>query len=621
MKVFANTLFGILILLISQSVSGQQKNDHNGHRLFLTNWELKSTLLERSDGRNISTGRYSTGQWIPATVPTTVLNALVKRGIYPDPRVAMNNYLIPDISDEFNAEHGLNKYSYLPNHENPWKEPYWFRTEFKLPKDEQGKQVWLNFEGINYRAEVWLNGVLIADSSQMVGMFRRFRFNVTDAVNSQGENYLAVKIYPVDHYGKPGTQLKVFGPNRGPDEELFKDVTLKISGGWDCALPARDRNMGIYQPVYLSFTGPVDIVDPYVTTVLPLPDTSSAELSITVTLLNVSSDTVSGVLKGEINLLKELDMGGYMKKFSGTMPVVRFEKKVTVPGRGSVRINLGCKDFPQLVIKNPHLWWPIGYGEQYLHDLRLIFENDNKVSAVKNVTFGIREVTSSLHELNGDYGRVFYVNGQKIFCKGGWIQPDMLLDNSKKNLYDQIRLIANANLNLISSEDMPSPSDDLMDACDKYGIMWWEVFYQCWTTVPGTKSAYLPYDHLLAIQNERDIILRYRNHPALTAWCAENENVPGPDLYLALKSDLAELDTTRPFLASTAVWWDWKKLTPYIEPDLPVGTTDNGPPDYTWYPLPYYFNVVNDVKDQMFHNELGMDAIPTLSSLKKFIPN
>jgi len=621
MKVFGKASFLISILFISYSVFGQQGSENYDYRIFLTKWELKSSLLERSTGKEISTGHYSTEHWLPAFVPTTVLNALVKDGVYPDPRVGLNNYLIPDISDRFNAEHDLLKYSYMPGHVNPWKDPYWFRTKFEIPREEWGKQVWLNFDGINYRGEVWLNGIRVADSAQMVGMFRRFKYDVTSAVKFEGENYLAVKIYPVDHYGPPGTQLKVFGSNRGPDEELFKDVTLKISGGWDCALPARDRNMGIYQPVYLSFTGPIDIVDPYVVTLLPLPDTSSAKLSITLTLLNVSSDTVSGTLKGAIKLLTEVDMGTYIKRFSGRMPPVRFEKKVVVPARGSLTISLSYKDFPQLIIKDPHLWWPIGYGEQYLHELGLSFENDGKVSAFKSVTFGIREVSSNLHELNGDYGRVFYVNGQRIFCKGGWIQPDMLLDNSRKNLYDQVRLIANANLNLISSEDMPSPPDDLMDACDKYGVMWWEVFYQCWTTVPGTKSAYLPYDHLLAIQNERDIILRYRNHPSLIAWCAENENVPGPDLYLALKSDLAVLDTTRPFLASTAVWWDWKKLTPYIEPDLPVGTTDNGPPDYTWYPLPYYFNVVDNIKDQMFHNELGMDAVPTLSSLKKFISN
>ena len=80
-------------------------------------------------------------------------------------------------------------------------------------------------------------------------------------------------------------------------------------------------------------------------------------------------------------------------------------------------------------------------------------------------------------------------------------------------------------------------------------------------------------------------------------------------------------DTTRAFLASTAIWWDWEKLTPYIKDDYPVGTTDNGAPDYTWYPIDYYFDMVNEVENQMFRNELGVPAIPTYSTLKKFIYN
>ena len=615
MNLLTRMLTSLCIMVAAENVFGQ------GNDILLSKWQLKSTVLEKGSGEEISTGRYAPEGWYSAEVPTTVLNALVKDGVYPNPRLDMNNYLIPDISDEFNAEHDLAKYSYLPNHVNPWKDPYWFRTEFSVPDSDKGKQVWLNFDGINYRAEVWLNGEMIADSSKMVGMFKRYKFNVTDAVKDDGTNYLAVKIYPVDHYGIPGTQLKVFGNNRGPDEELFKDETLKISGGWDCALPARDRNMGIYQPVYLSFTGDVDIVNPYVVTDLLLPDTTVANLTISATLSNASNEKQTGILKGKIDLLTDVDMGDYVKHYSGTMKSVAFEKEVDIPANGDTTVNISYKDFPQLTIENPYLWWPIGYGEQYLHNLELSFMVDGKVSAIKNTMFGIRKVTSKLHELNGDYGRVFYVNGQRIFCKGGWIQPDMLLDNNRINIYDQVRLIADANLNIVSSEDMPAPSDDLMEALDRYGIMWWEVFYQCGVAVPGTKSAYYPLDHYLAVESTRDIIFRYRNHPSLVAWCSSNENLPGPDLYLALKEQLGSLDMTRTFLVSTAIWWDWEKLSPYVKPDLPVGTTDNDGPRYTWHPLPLYFNMVDDVKDMMFHNELGMDAIPTLSSLKKFIFN
>jgi len=611
----------IFIIAVFQNSFGQENKNLNNDELILSKWQLKSSTLENTGGKEISKGNFVKDGWYNVEVPTTVLNGLVKDKVYPDPRLDMNNYLIPDISDKFNEEHNLSKYSYLPNHENPWKKPYWFKTQFSIPTNENGKQVWLNFNGINYRGEVWLNGKMIADSSQMVGMFQRFKYNVTKEIKYDSLNYLAVKIFPVDHPGIPGTQFKVFGNNRGPAEDLFKDETLKISGGWDCALPVRDRNMGIYRKVYLSFTGDVDILNPYIVSNLPLPDTSEANLSVSATLFNISNKKQTGVLKGKIDLLTEVDMGDYIKKYSGSMKTIIFEKEVEIPANDTVTICFNYKDFSQLTIKSPHLWWPNGYGEQYLHNLQLSFEQNGEISVTKNTMFGIREISSNLKELNGDYGRVFYINGRRVFCKGGWIQPDMLLDNDKKNIYDQVRLIANANLNIVSSEDMPTPSEDLLNACDKYGLMWWNVFYQCFNIVPGTNTAYNPYDHYLAVCSTNDIILRYRNHPSLIAWCGANETLPGPDLYLAIKSQLEKLDTTRTFLASTAIWWNWEKLTPYIKDDFPVGTTDNGPPDYTWYPVPYYFNMIDTAKNEMFHNELGMDAIPTLSSLKKFIFN
>ncbi len=614
-------LVSLLIMGTGRNILAQGSNVLKNGDLLLSDWNLKSTVLEKEEGKDISEGRYTAVKWYRAEVPTTVLNALVKDGVYPNPGLNMNNYLIPDISDRFNAEHDLTRYSYLPDHINPWKEPYWFRTEFSIPDSDKGKQVWLHFDGINYRGEVWLNGKLIADSSQMVGAFKRYAYNVTGSIKKVGTNYLAVKIYPVDHPGVPGTQFKVFGPPRTHSTQLFKDETLKISGGWDCALPARDRNMGIYRRVYLSFTGNVRIIHPYVVTTLPLPDTTVATLKISATLSNVSNEEQTGLLEGKIDLLTDVNMGDYVKHYPGEMKSIRFEKEVDVPAKGEVTVTLSEKDFPQLKIKDPHLWWPIGYGEQYLHNLRLSYVVGGKASDVKNTMFGIREVTSRLHELNGHYGRVFYINGERVFCKGGWLQPDMLLDNSRKNIYNQVRLLADANVNLVSSEDMPAPARDLMEALNKYGLMWWEVFYQSWVLVPGTPTAYYPLDHYLAIESSRDIIMRYRNDPSLIAWFGANETVPGPDLYLALKEQLESLDTTRVFVASTSIWWNWQKLTPYVKDDLPLGVTDVGLPGYTWHPPAYFFDTIDKEKGQMFRDELGVPAVPTYSSVKRFIFN
>src|ERR1035437_3276062 len=100
-------------------------------------WFIKSSIQVPEGGEVISTGSFMQKEWYPATV----LNALVKDGVYPDPRLGLNNFKIPDVSDEFNRKYGLEKYSYLEDGINPWKEPYWFRKEFSLPDVLKGENL------------------------------------------------------------------------------------------------------------------------------------------------------------------------------------------------------------------------------------------------------------------------------------------------------------------------------------------------------------------------------------------------------------------------------------------------------------------------------------------------
>jgi exo-1,4-beta-D-glucosaminidase len=593
-------------------------------RLVLTqNWFIKSTLQVPEKDENVSSPGFKVQGWFPATMPSTVLSVLVKNGVYPDPRIGMNNFRIPDVSDAFNKKHDLSRFSYLPDHRNPWQDPYWFRTEFQLPRSEAGRQFWVNFDGLNYRADVWLNGHCVANAKNTVGMFRRFKFNVTPHARPGETNVLAVKIHQVDHFGAPtpGVVEEVFGPARGNDRELFKDETMKMSGGWDCAPVVRDRNMGIYQQVFVTSTGPVVLEHPYIVTDLPLPDTHRADLSISAELTNTSDRPQTGVLKGTITLMNPLEFPTYTKTLKGSMDPVYFEKSVEIPPAKTLIVKLDKKDLPQLSIPNPHLWWPNGYGEQYLHNLELSYEVAGRASDRLDTTFGIRTITNELKEISGEFGRVFLVNGKRIFCRGGWIQPESMLEMDSKRVYDEARLMAEANMNMIGNEDAPSPSEEIMDSYDMYGLLVWETFQQCWRMYPGRgEFANNPLDHELAKADAVDIIQRYRNHPSLAIWCAANETTPSEDIYVSMRKSVKELDPTRPFVPSSNIDWDVDKLTPYIKPDLPLGMTDHGPPGYCWHPEPYYFNKILEVKEQMFRDELGVPSVPVYSSLKKFIP-
>jgi beta-galactosidase/beta-glucuronidase len=586
------------------------------------NWAIKSSTEVSVADSVVSTVRYQPTAWYPTTVPSTVLNVFVKNGTYPDPRMAMNNFRIPDVSDAFNAKFDLAKYSYLKGSRNPWKDPYWYRTEVNLPKQYKGKQVWLAFNGINYRADVWVNGHLVADSSTTVGMFRRFRFNISQYAQLGQRNCIAVKIYQVDHPGtpEPGTQFEVFGFTRGHATDIFKDETMKMSGGWDCAPVVRDRNMGIYQEVFVEATGSVSIENPYIITTLPLPDISRAAIRIQAELKNNSKKIISGTLIAKIDLVSDLKFPTYTKHLGGSMPTIEIEKTVALQPNENQTIVLSPDEFAKLTVQHPYLWYPNGYGKQYLHRLRLSFQTKETVSDTKEISFGIRQVTTEMKKIGNDYGRVFRVNGKRIFCKGGWLQPDMLLDMNRKRVFDEARLLAEANVNILGNEDAPSPSEDVLESYDKYGLMYWEVFFQCWRMYPGSETAHYPLDHQLAGSEVKDIIQRYRNNPSVVAWFAANEVIVDEDLYLITKSMVKALDTTRPFIPTTSIDWDVDKLTPYIKEDLPTGTTDDGAPDYNWNPSAYYFDKVNEVHLQQFRNELGVPAIPTFNSLKKFIP-
>ena len=614
MKPILSTIFALVavVTMPAHATDGKQ---------LLTHWRLKSSTQVTPLGNVLSLPTYQTHDWYQATVPTSVLGALVKAGVYPDPHFDLNDLKIPDASDNLNKRLGLSKYSYIKGVANPFKDPYWFRTTFLVPAHQKGRRTWLNFDGINYRADVWVNGKQVADHKNMAGMFLRFKYDITPFVVVGKENAVAVKIYQVDNVGtpSPGYLFQPFGQARGQGQEIFRDVTLKFMAGWDCSPVVRDRNMGIYQNVYLTYTDDVKIEHPYIVTDLQLPDTTNAYLTVSAELRNAGTAVCRGVLRGTIDLEKEIDFCTYKKQMPGTMPTVVFERAVEIPAGQTITVAFTPKDYAQLHIRNPHLWWPNGYGMQYLHKLKLTFEMNGKVSDEQTTTFGIRKITSTLKERDGEHGRIFWVNGKRIFSRGGFIQPDMLLDMNRKHMYDEARLLALAGVNMIANEDMPSPPEEVMETYDKYGLLMWEVFFQCWTSYPGTETFKNPTDTKLALRNMYDVVKRYRNHPSLVLWCMQIETIIREELYVPLREYIRQNDPTRPVIATSSHGWDVDKETPYIKPDLPTGMTDENAPDYTWYPHPYYYNKVLEVKDQMFRNEMGVPAVSTLASMKKYI--
>lgn len=585
----------------------------------LKHFYLQSSTQVPDNGKILSSPEYRSNiAWYKAEVPSTVLTTLVRNHIYPDPYVGLNNMLIPDASDSFNAKYDLEKYSYLPGVKNPWKDPYWYRTSFDINQNDKNKNVQLIFDGINYRAEVWLNGNKIADSSQMAGMFRGYDFDISRYVAYGKKNYLAVKIYPLDFPGEPDSeQLKAFGPfflNGGPTGDIGKNVTMLCSVGWDWVPPVRDRNIGIWQPVYIRTTGKATLSNIKLVTDLPdLPDTNTAKLNLSLQVNNHSNNDINGNLK--ITVTPENFIANSKNWFVVTQPI-------QINSLENKEINLNASDIKQFLIGHPKLWWPNGYGAPNLYRIRIQLLNNKTVSDDTSFVFGIRTVSTKTFTDDGRFRREFYVNGKKIHLVGGaWVPDFMLNRDSLRNDYE-LHLCQNANLNLIRIwGGGVTPEEPFWQACDRYGLLVWSDFWITGDTQGEFKGSLdYPYQGKVFIDNVVSTILRIRNHPSLLVWTGGNEGHARKELYDAMRKAVIDLDGTRPFIPSSS---GFAKMLPgwdgaYPDNQTP-GVFSGGP--YAWKDPKHYYDLADHAKDWGFKDETGIPSMPPLNTLKKIIPN
>ena len=582
----------------------------------LTDFDLQSEYLVNDGGSIISTPNYkSSVYWFPVKVPSTVLTGLVANKIYPSPYLGLNNMLIPDASEKFNKEYNLEQYSFIPNQPNPWKKPYWYRTTFKVAASDKGKVFQLIFKGINYRAAVWVNGKQITDSTQMVGMFAEYSLDVSKHIIAGGENALAVKIYPLDEPGFPDKeQLEAMGPfylNGGPTGDIGKNVTMLCSVGWDWIPPVRDRNMGIWQPVFLRTSGAVTIGHPQLKTDLPnLPDTSIAKLALNLTLTNHTSITKNGTLSVSIK----------PENFVGA--AVQFSKGVGVSSNSFKQVGFTADEVSQLIIHQPKLWWPNGYGRANLYRINLKYTDNNGVSDDTTFVFGIRTIGSTATDVNGYVRRDFYVNGKRVHLVGGAWVPDMMVNRDSARYDYEMHLCKNANVNLVRIwGGGVTPPDAFWDAADRYGLMVWSDFWVTGDTQGEFKgSPDWPLEGNVFVKNVISTIYRVRNHPSLLVWTGGNEGHARKELYYAMRDNVIAMDGTRPFIPCSS---GFAKLPAGWEGSYPdnksSGVYSGGP--YAWKDPKEYYKLADAGKDWVFKDETGIPSQPPYNTLAKVVTN
>ncbi|MDR0510671.1 MAG: glycoside hydrolase family 2 [Rikenellaceae bacterium] len=481
---------------------------HNGNAV----WKMKRAGEVTARPEELSTSTFDTDGWTPAVVPGTVLNSLVYNNVYPEPYYGLNNRLesglIPDL---YHA--GRDFYT------------FWFVTRFTLNRSEcAGRNIWLQVDGINYRAEIWLNGGMVGNIS---GMFLRRVIDVTDRALLDGDNTLAVKVYPVD---MPGTVKpkggKAFGANgefqNGGNGEIGRNVTQLMTVGWDFTFPdgVRDRNTGIWRDMSIFTTGPARLLHPFVRSRLDRPGYDVARLTASVEVAwpgylpqgRRQTVRVVGEIRGEN---------------------IRVEKEVSLC-RGEVKeVVFTPEEFPQLVMRNPRLWWPVNKGGHDLYELTLTTEAGGRTSDSISTRFGIREITSSTQTPDGS--RTFAVNGKPLFIRGANWLPENMLRTSDQRTSAELRYTAQSGVNLLRFWGGGiTESDCFFQLCDELGILVWQEFWM-------TGDTNHPVDPELYYANLASTVRRIRNHPSLAYYVSSNESTEMP---LARRL-LEELDGTR----------------------------------------------------------------------------
>jgi len=521
-------------------------------------WQIQSSCEAKATGLQISTPGFEATGWHKTTVPNTVVGTLVDDKTYPDPMYGMNLKKLPGMNYSDKSFFALQD---MPEG-SPFRCSWWWRTEFAVKPPFSGEHFWLHFPGINYRANVWVNGKKIADAKDVAGTYRIFEFDVTSALNTNGQNAVA---------------LEIFAPGKDDLGITWVD--------WN-PTPA-DKDMGIWKEVTLSSSGPVAVRNAFVKSKLGA-EYKTAELTLSGDLRNQTDKSVRGTLVADVDgqtLKQDVELA------AGETKTVRF----------------AAAQFPQLKLEHPRLWLPYTLGTPNLYTAELHFHMDKgeNVSDHAQVTFGIREFTSELTEKGH---RLFKLNGRNILIRGAAWAPDMFLRPMSKKLDADLAYVRDMGLNTIRLEGRID-RDEFFEKTDKLGILVMPGWTCCDTWERWKR--WTPETHAIAKASMADQARRLRNHASVFVWLYGSDGPPPADVEQMYLDVLKEAEWPNPALSSAS--------------NTPTKLTGNsgvkmtGP--YEYVPPVYWLADTKAGGAYGYNTETSPGpAIPTRESLEKFIP-
>ena len=532
--------------------------------LITDNWKIQpQDKLTGIDEKTISQNEFDVKTWYNAIVPGTVMGSLSTNRVIEDPTFGINMKNVDTMQ---------------------FKQPWWYRTTFKLNGADLKKNVSLRFNGINYRADMWINGKKVVGNDSFSGTYKMFSFNVNPFVQ-EGENTLALKL----------------------SQYTYGEYSLGFCD-WN-PIPS-DRSMGIFREVFLEINDGIKIRSPFVYSKVDTVSKSAADLYIQAEIVNSTNKPVEGILSVDFE-------------------VGKVEKKVTVGANDTLSYRFKPEEFKELSVKNVELWWPNGMGKARMYNLKTEFISNNKVIDRVDKKYGIREIRSYL---NNEKNRTFEINGKFILVKGGGWADDIFLRDTRKSVEAQMRYIRHMNLNSIRCEGFWGKDDNLYDLCDEYGILvmigynciWeWEEYLhkKCHEKYGGAVG-----DEDIKLLSDwwKDQMLWLRNHPSIYLWMLGSDKLPCPKLEMKYVELFKKYDPSRPY-STSAGGAGTENNNVVAEVPLvsdisgPTGMKMMGP--YTWTPPYYWFTDTKLGGAWGFNTETCPGAaIPPVASLRKMLP-
>jgi len=549
----------LLVPLVCAARTGSDDAASVRKLLLAQNWALESSCKIQARGPQISTPGFKVTGWHHARVPSTVLAALVADRTYPDPYFGMNLRSIPGSTYPVATNFA---HQPMPD-DSPFKCSWWYRTEFSLRPEFSKNNVWLHLAGINYRANIWLNGSKIADSAEVAGAYREFEFQINKALRPRAKNVLAI--------------------------ETFAPEPQNLAINWvDWNPMPPDKDMGLWKDVSLIASGPVALRDGFVSSKV---DGSHDRASITISVIahNADDHPVRGLLKASFGR-------------------VRVQQEVALAARETKAVSLSPEHFRVLNLTHPALWWPYQMGQPNLQRLDLRFEIKGQISDALSTRFGIREITSELDEHNN---RLFKVNGRRLLVRGGGWTPDMLLRQSKQRLNQEFAYVKHLHLNTLRLEGKME-TEEFFNLADEKGIL--VMAGWCCCDIWEEWAKWQPEQHRVAVETLRSQSLRLRSHPSLLVWLYGSDNPPPPEVEREYLAVLHETDWPNPAISSAS-------HTPTTVTGV-SGVKMTGP--YQYVPPSYWLNP--QATSLKFGGAFGFNtetspgpAVPVVESLTKMV--